>query len=29
MREVIEPGRFDILVGPDSVNLQTVELELR
>jgi beta-glucosidase len=28
MREVVEPGRFDIMTGPDSVNLQTTVLEI-
>ena len=28
MEEVVEPGLFDIMVGPDSENLQTVTLEI-
>jgi beta-glucosidase len=28
MREVVEPGLFDIMTGPDSRNLQTVTLEI-
>lgn len=28
MDEVVEPGLFDIMVGPDSENLQTVTLEI-
>ena len=28
MDEVVEPGLFDIMVGPDSDNLQTVTLEI-
>ncbi|MGP7795477.1 glycoside hydrolase family 3 N-terminal domain-containing protein [Sphingomonas sp. CLY1604] len=28
MREVVEPGMFDISVGPNSVDLQTVALEI-
>ncbi|SER90996.1 glycoside hydrolase family 3 N-terminal domain-containing protein [Sphingobium sp. YR768] len=28
MEEVVEPGLFDIMVGPDSKNLQTVTLEI-
>lgn len=28
MDEVVEPGLFDIMVGPDSANLQTVTLEI-
>ena len=28
MKEVVEPGLFDIMVGPDSENLQTVTLEI-
>ncbi|WP_420144089.1 glycoside hydrolase family 3 N-terminal domain-containing protein [Sphingobium sp.] len=28
MQEVVEPGLFDIMVGPDSRNLQTVTLEI-
>ena len=28
MREVVEPGLFDIMVGPDSATLQTVTLEI-
>jgi beta-glucosidase len=28
MREVVEPGMFDILVGPDSRDLQSVALEI-
>ncbi len=28
MEEVVEPGLFDIMVGPDSQNLQTVTLEI-
>ncbi|MFN3819894.1 glycoside hydrolase family 3 N-terminal domain-containing protein [Blastomonas sp.] len=28
MKEVVEPGLFDIMTGPDSVNLQTVTLEI-
>jgi beta-glucosidase len=28
MRHVIEPGRFDILVGPDSVNLKSAPLTI-
>lgn len=28
MREVVEPGLFDIMTGPDSANLQTVTLEI-
>ncbi|WP_121115990.1 glycoside hydrolase family 3 N-terminal domain-containing protein [Croceibacterium ferulae] len=28
MREVVEPGRFDIMTGADSVNLQTAVLEV-
>jgi beta-glucosidase len=28
MREVVEPGRFSILTGPDSVNLKSASLEI-
>ncbi|MEC3911571.1 glycoside hydrolase family 3 N-terminal domain-containing protein [Sphingobium sp. CR2-8] len=28
MKEVVEPGLFDIMVGPDSQNLQTITLEI-
>ncbi|MGQ3177675.1 MAG: fibronectin type III-like domain-contianing protein, partial [Blastomonas fulva] len=28
MREVVEPGLFDIMTGPDSRNIQTVTLEI-
>lgn len=28
MEEVVEPGLFDIMVGPDSENLQTIALEI-
>lgn len=28
MREVVEPGRFDIMTGPNSVDLQTIVLEI-
>ena len=28
MNEVVEPGLFDIMTGADSVNLQTVTLEI-
>ncbi|MGB3929469.1 MAG: fibronectin type III-like domain-contianing protein, partial [Sphingobium sp.] len=28
MEEVVEPGLFDIMVGPDSENLQTIPLEV-
>jgi beta-glucosidase len=28
MEEVVEPGLFDIMVGPDSQNLQTITLEI-
>ena len=28
MREVVEPGNFDIMVGPNSVDLQTTVLEI-
>lgn len=28
MKQVIEPGMFEIMVGPDSVNLKTVTLEV-
>jgi beta-glucosidase len=28
MKEVVEPGLFDIMVGPDSQTLQTVTLEI-
>lgn len=28
MKEVVEPGRFDIMVGPNSVDLQTATLEI-
>lgn len=28
MREVIEPGRFTIMAGPDSANLKSAELEI-
>jgi len=28
MQEVIEPGRFTVMAGPDSVNLKSVELEV-
>jgi len=28
MREVVEPGRFDIMTGADSANLQTAVLEV-
>ncbi|PAX06737.1 glycoside hydrolase family 3 N-terminal domain-containing protein [Sphingomonas lenta] len=28
MREVVEPGRFDIMTGPNSADLQTVTLEI-
>ena len=28
MEEVVEPGLFDIMVGPNSENLQTVTLEI-
>ncbi|MEA3541010.1 MAG: glycoside hydrolase family 3 N-terminal domain-containing protein [Pseudomonadota bacterium] len=28
MEEVVEPGLFDIMVGPDSENLQTITLEI-
>jgi beta-glucosidase len=29
MQHVVEPGEFDIMVGPDSVVLQTVRLVVR
>ena len=29
MREVIEPGTFDIMVGPDSAQLNTTQLDIR
>ena len=28
MREVVEPGRFDIMTGPNSRDLQTVTLDI-
>jgi beta-glucosidase len=28
MREVVEPGLFDIMVGPNSVHLKTTVLEI-
>ena len=28
MKEVVEPGRFDIMTGPNSVDLQTALLEI-
>ena len=28
MQRVVEPGDFDIMVGPDSVNLKSVNLEI-
>jgi len=28
MQRVVEPGEFDVMVGPDSVNLQTVKLSV-
>jgi beta-glucosidase len=29
MRRVVEPGAFDIMVGPNSVDLETVVLTVR
>jgi beta-glucosidase len=28
MEEVVEPGLFDIMTGPDSENLQKITLEI-
>jgi len=28
MRELVEPGRFDIMTGPNSRDLQTVTLDI-